>query len=343
MRSLAAVLIFLMFCSLAAGAWDLNGYLENDLIAAVKRDRTATSGDLVRLRLKLDQKWPTLALHLEPRYYGFLKSENFPLAGITDIDRLVWDRYYAKFYLPALSVTAGKQRIAWGTSYIWNPTDIFNPYVLAFAVKEEEESNVEAVRIEVPWGAAGGLDGYVLTGAELRNANKGIRAKGNAGLFDFSASYVDLGGTASQIGADFSGDIFKDVGVRGEVAFHYPTGGSSYHQMVLGGDYTLDNGVGVNLEYFDNGQMGTDYLFVGLNKILDEITQIKGSLLINLKDQSFLVYPAYTRNIGQFLDLSVEGMLTGGVEGSEFYPTDQQDPTGLTGSKLLLIRLIYNF
>lgn len=343
MRSLTAALILLIVWPLTAGAWDLNGYLENDLIAAVKRDRTATAGDLVRLRLKLDQKWPTLALHLEPRYYGFLKSENFPLAGITDIDRLVWDRYYAKFYLPTLSLTAGKQRIAWGTCYIWNPTDIFNPFVLAFAVKEEEESNVEAVRVEVPLGAAGGLDGFALTGVEWKNADKGIRAKGNAGLFDFSASYVDLGGTASQVGADFSGDIVKDAGFRGEAAFRYPAGGGGYHQLVLGGDYTLDNGVGINLEYFDNGQNRTDYLYVGLNKILDEITQVKGSLIGNLKDQSFLIYPSYTRNIGQYLDLSVEAMLTGGPEGSEFYPTDQQDPSKLIGSKLLLIRLIFNF
>lgn len=339
----AAALLILLLSSVA-GALELNGYYENDSIALIKRDRTLLAGNLSRLRLKLDLKpSPALAFHLEPRYYFMVKSQDIPLAGVSDLDRTVWDKYYAKLYLPAFSGTFGKQRIAWGTCYIWNPTDIFNPYVLSFAVKEEEEANAEAVRIEVPWGAAGGVDGYLLTGKELKDAKKGIRVKGNAGKFDLSVSYVDLGGAASQIGFDFSGDLGSAIGVRGETAFRYPTTGASYNQTVLGGDYTFDNGVGVNLEYFTDGLTLTNHLYLGVNRILDEITEVKTAFILNLMDRSFLIYPAYTRNIGQNLDLSLEALLNGGADGSEFYPNDQQDPTGLGGGKMALLRLIFNF
>ncbi len=48
--------------------------------------------------------------------------------GYGEIDRLYMDWNYNK-----LELTLGRQRIAWGTSWTWNPTDIFNPLsVLGF-------------------------------------------------------------------------------------------------------------------------------------------------------------------------------------------------------------------
>ena len=331
----------------------LNGYYENDVLGVLKGSGGGAWGDVNRLRLKFDYKPNDQAtLHLEPRYYFMLKSENLPITGVTDLDHLVWDKYYFKFYSPRISLTAGKQRIAWGSGYIWNPTDVFNPFVLSFTVKEEEETNVEAVRVEVPLGAAGGLDGYML------KDKRGLRAKTNVGLFDLSVSYVDSGEAASQAGLDFSGDAWG-AGVRGEAALKR----NNVLQYMLGWEYTLDNGIGLNLEYYFNGlgkkdknsydwaglasgsvnQLGMDYLYFGLNKILDEITTVKASVLTNLNDLSFLIYPSYTRNISQNVDLSLESMILGGPDGSEYNPGSTLDPTGFSGSKLGLVRIIYSF
>lgn len=343
----------------SAQALEVGGYYENDIVGVVKRDGGLAAGDLSRLRLKIDSKLnPNLAFHLEPRYYFLLKSENLPLTGVTGLDQLIWDKVYIKTYLPLFSITAGKQRIAWGTGYLWNPTDIFNPFVLSFAVKEEETTNAEALRLEVPLGTASGIDGYVVTGRPWESTPRGLRLKGNVGLFDLSASYVDQGNLGHQLGFDTVGEVWG-LGVRGEVAFK----SAGYTQTMLGWDYTLDNGIGLMMEYYFNGQgrkdknnydwngyyagtisqLGMDYLFFNMNKLIDEITSIKGSIVINLNDYSFLIYPQYTRNMMQNLDVSLEAMILGGQEGSEFNPGSLYDQTGFGGSKLVLVRMIYSF
>ncbi|MDD5594508.1 MAG: hypothetical protein PHG97_07200 [Candidatus Margulisbacteria bacterium] len=362
MRNLFLAVVFCLL-ALPAMAFELGGYYENDLLGLLKKDGGFGAGDLNRFRLKLDQKFgEALTLHLEPRYYYLAKSQTIPLAGVTGLDQLTWDRVYLKYYSRSVNLTVGKQRIAWGSGTIWNPTDAFNPFVLSFAVKEEETTNVQALRLEVPVGAAGGLDAFVLTDAPWRQTKKGVRAKTTAGLFDLALSYVDLGSDSFQVGFDSSGDVYQ-AGVRNEIVLKAPAGSNGYIQSVWGGDYTLDNGIGLNLEYFFNGlgkknqanydwaglsagninQLGMDYLFFSANSIIDEITQVRCSVLTNLDDLSWLIYPSYTRNIEQNVDLAVEAMLTGGQPGSEYNPSAAQDPNGLGGSKLALIRMIFSF
>jgi len=216
--------------------------------------------------------------------------------------------------------------------------------------------------VEAPLGSAGGIDGYVLTGKTWNETKKGLRAKTTVGLFDIALSYVVMGSNSFQIGFDASGD-FMEAGVRTEIVLKSPAGSNAYIQSVWGIDYTLDNGIGLNAEYFFNGlgrknkdnydwlslatgninQMGMDYLFFSANKIIDEITNIRGSLICNLDDLSYIIYPQYNRNISQNVDLSLEGMWIAGPDGSEYNPPAILDPSGFGGSKMALIRVIYSF
>ncbi|MCU0641356.1 MAG: hypothetical protein MUC35_04630 [Candidatus Margulisbacteria bacterium] len=352
----------LVFCLLViqASALSLGGSYENDLLTLLQKDGTVGLGDLNRLRLKFDHDFcDRLTVHLEPRYYGLLKSREIAIAGATDLDQLVWDRLYAKYRAENWSLTAGKQRIAWGTGSIWNPVDIFNPLVLSFAVRDDDKTNVEALRWELPLGEAGGIDAFVVTGQPWAETGRGIRVRGNTGMFDLALSYVDQGTLGRQVGFDLAGDIIKDVGVRGELAIKAGPDHNGYvMQAVAGGDYTLENGIGLNAEYYFNGlgsrnsgsynwgtaeSVGMDYLYLSGNKIIDEITTVTVSLLTNLDDQSYLIYPQYSRNVGQNLDLYVEGMWLGGPDGSEFVPPSSADPLGFGGSKMALARLVYSF
>ncbi|HTY13401.1 MAG TPA: hypothetical protein VMD02_04355 [Candidatus Omnitrophota bacterium] len=354
----ASILLLLMMGAFPAIALSFGGSYENDLLGLMKNDGSNAVGDLNRLRIKLDHDFSDrLTVHVEPRYYLLSKSKDIPLTGASDLSQVAWDRVYAKYRADRWSLTAGKQRIAWGTGYIWNPVDIFNPMVLSFAVRDEDKINVESLRLEVPVGEAGGIDAFVLTGKPWEQTTKGIRVRGTQGLFDLALSYVDQGALGHQIGLETAGDIVKDVGLRGEVAFKTGAVGNNYIQAVAGGDYTLENGIGLNLEYYYNGSgnrdrndyswgadpVGMDYLFLSGNKILDELTTVTVSLLTNMDDQSFMIYPQYARNIGQNLDLNLEAMLLGGPGGSEFVPPAAFDPYGFGGSKMALIRLIYSF
>ena len=361
MKNILLAIAAIAVTSAQCYAFSLNGYYENDIVSILKPDGQTLAGDLSRIRLKFDAKpLENIAVHIEPKYYFFIKDQNIPIAGATCLDQTVLDRAYVKYYGP-MNLTVGKQRIAWGSGYIWNPTDAFNPFVMSFAVKEDEETNVTAARAELPMGQAGGIDGFVVLDQKWETATKGIRAKTNVGLFDLSASFVDTGSGSSLIGFDFAGDALG-AGIRGEAALKSPMGLSNYVQAILGGDYTLDNGVNINLEYYYNGagtqdknmynwtglysgainQLGRDYLFIGANKIINELATGKISMIANLNDQSFLVYPSYTRSISQYVDLSFEGMVTAGTEGSEFKP-GTKDTSGFGGSNLAMMRLIYNF
>lgn len=338
-------------------ALELNGSYENDALLGLKRGDNPIAGDLNRLRLKINAELRSnLRLYLEPRYYLFPASQTVTLTGASQLDRLVWDKVYLKVNLPLASVTLGKQRIAWGTGYIWNPTDVSNPQTLSFAVGEEDETNVEAVRVEVPIGEASGIDGYVLTGGEWSNTQKGIRVRNNIGLFDYSLSYVDLGTSSFLLGFDTAGELLG-LGVRGEIAYRSPAGSNAYAQSVWGADYTFENGTYVNLEYYNNGLgkknkdnydwatsiRGMDNLYFGASKIMDEITRISGSAIFNLNDYSFLIYPSFSRNVAENVDLNLEAMVLGGEEGSQYYPPAANDPTGFGGSKIGLIRVKYSF
>ena len=86
-----------------------------------------------------------------------------------------------------------------------------------------------------------------------------------------------------------------------------------------------------------------DYYYLGANKMLDEITNIKVSLLFNADDLSHIFYPSYSRNVAENLDWSFEAMFTGGEPGSEYKPTDAIDPSGFIGSNIIFSRLRYSF
>ncbi len=342
---------------------EILGYYENDLVGMVTRTGEAFAGDLNRLRLRIDSKiLPNVNLHLEPEYNFLLKTQDLSISGVSGLDQLVWDRAYLRIYFPQADLTLGKQRIAWGAGYLWNPTDVFNPFTLSFAVDEEQEAEPEAVRIEVPLGDASGIDAYVVSGNEWNEARKGIRAITNIGMYDLSLSFVDLGSGGFQFGFDSTGELFE-LGVRSEIAMISPAGAGRYIQSVWGWNYTFEDGSRVDMEYFFNGlgkkdkndydwtsylagdinQLGKDYLYFGIGKMLDEITNMKFSLLLNADDMSYIFYPSYSRNIFENIDLGLEAMLVRGAEGSEYFPTDAQDSTGLLGSSMALLRIRYSF
>ncbi|MBU1026795.1 MAG: hypothetical protein KKA31_03595, partial [Candidatus Margulisbacteria bacterium] len=365
LRFLISILFIISYLEFNVCAMDvdINGYYENDGIALVKRTGGGVIGDLNKLRLRMDyQPHESVLLHLEPQYEMLIASETNFIADASGLDQLVWDRAYLKYSFPQADLTVGKQHIAWGTGYIWNPTDVLNPFTLSFAVSEEDEEDAQAIRVQVPLGAASGIDAFILTNKPWPEVTKAIKAKTNLENYDVSASYVDLGNGGFQVGFDTSGELWE-FGVRSEIALVSPAGVSRYFKSVWGGNYTFENGWGIELEYFFNGlgkkkkedydwtnylagninQLGMDYIFLGLNKNLDELTSIRLSYLANADDYSYIFYPAYNRNIFEHVDLSLEAMITGGQGGSEYMPTDARDPTGLIGSKIVFVKLQYNF
>jgi len=342
---LSALLIFAALNTRASAELDFGGYYKNELVGLSNRKGNGILADVNKLRLRIDYKLADNAgIHLEPEYVSLIKSEEFAILDSPDIDRVVFDRAYLGMSLPFADVTAGRQRIAWGMAYLWNPTDAFNPFTLDFAVAEEERRGVDGVRVEVPLGPLSGLDIVALTSGDLTKTRKGIRTKTNIGMYDVSASYVASGEEGSQIGFDTSGELFG-LGVKAEAAFAFPGDSDDYTRYVLGWNYTFDNGIGVDMEYYYNGQdkVLQDYMYFGLHRLPDELTVLRLSVLSNMDDSSFIVYPSYSRNIHENVDLSLESLLVGGDSGTEFNPSADEDPTGFAGASMVFIKLKFSF
>ena len=85
-----------------------------------------------------------------PRDY--VKLDAFLWESEKSIGYLEVDRLWLDWYTQDLQVTVGRQRVAWGTSWVWNPTDIFNPLdVLDFDY--EERPATDAIRLQYYTGA----------------------------------------------------------------------------------------------------------------------------------------------------------------------------------------------
>jgi len=120
----------------------------------------------------------------------------------TDFNReLVVDYAYASARLGPLDLRAGRQPIAWGTAYAFNPTELMNPASLA-ELTGVEPPGLTAIAPGISIGTGFGLEGYVafedrsrrataLSGlAEARNLPFGVRVRAFAGMWDLAAGFI---------------------------------------------------------------------------------------------------------------------------------------------------------
>ncbi len=134
--------------------------------------------------------------------------ENSKSVGYGEVDRLWLD-----YTRGNLEITLGRQRIAWGTTLVWNVIDIFNPYdILDFDYEEKPGS--DAIRLQYYTGAVSKVEFSYKPGKSARTTTW-------AGLWGFHAFEYDfflLAGKSRNrwlVGGAWSGYI-GDGGFRGE-------------------------------------------------------------------------------------------------------------------------------
>jgi hypothetical protein len=262
--------------------------------------------------------------------------------GYGEIDRLYFDWNYNKFEL-----TIGRQRIAWGTSWTWNPTDIFNPLsVLDFDY--EERPAVDAVRAQYYTGAV----------SKLELAFKPARRKENviaAGLISVNLWNYDfnlIGGIKQNkwlTGASWSGDIYG-AGFRGELLlregekiiipysnYHFGNGNPIY-SFVISGDYTFPNSFYIHTEILHNSigaesltalyqqaALNSGFLTASKWSLYQEFAYdfhplVRGTFfgILNPNDKSWVIVPSVSYSVITNLDLLFLGMFFNGDSLTEF-------------------------
>ncbi len=164
------------------------------------------------------------------------------------------DRLWLQFTFGNLEVKAGRQRINWGQTLIWNPNDIFNSYSY-FEVDYPERPGSDALRVSYYTGNASTIE----VAAKIDSANR-VTA---AGYFRFNTLGFDIqfmGGIYQEedlvLGTGWSGNL-GSAAFRGELSyfrdleqFKDTTG---YLMTSIGFDYTFSNSLMIQIEGLYSG------------------------------------------------------------------------------------------
>jgi hypothetical protein len=280
-----------------------------------------------------------------PNYRQLIQTTH----DFVELDFYLWDTKYSIGYLEVdrlfldfvkddFQVTVGRQRISWGTCWVWNPTDLFNPLeVLDFDYEERPATDAIRVqyytgpvtKIEISYKPA--IDPYDQILAGLFSLNK----------WDYDFNFI--GGMKYKrwlAGFSWAGDIYG-AGFRGEVLVSQSPDSTasnfSYQQypqlsissdkpissFALSGDYTFPNTFYIHTELLYNniGTTSNTLLYqpeassLGLltaarwsiyQEFAYDITPLlRGTLfgIYNPNDKSYVIVPSLSYSIITNLDL----------------------------------------
>jgi hypothetical protein len=159
------------------------------------------------------------------------------------------DRLWVQFTVGNLEIKAGRQRINWGQTFVWNPNDIFNSYSY-FEVDYPERPGSDALRISYYTGNASDIE----LAAKIDSADR-VTA---AGFFRFNTLGFDiqlLGGVYQEkdliLGTGWSGTL-GPTAFRGEFSYFRDlkqfSDTTGYLMASVGFDYTFSNSLWIQVE-----------------------------------------------------------------------------------------------
>jgi hypothetical protein len=181
--------------------------------------------------------------------YQYESLEESDLKENATLDRAYLD------YTPneTLSIRAGLQRLAWGTGYAWNPTDILDEPRNAFTDADNPEG-IMALRTDLALGPVTGQF-FVTPGDDWNGSGKALRFKMSPGGLDLTAGWVKPKEAPTAFIGDFAYS-WSGVGLHGEALYqtegNWQTGDGKVLNYLLGCDYTFPGGYYVALEYYHN-------------------------------------------------------------------------------------------
>jgi hypothetical protein len=278
---------------------------------------------------------------------GWEFLNNKKLFGYAEIDRAYVDYQGQNFDL-----TLGRQRIAWGTSLVWNVIDLFNPMsILDFDYEERPGS--DAVRFQYFTGPLSRFELAIAPHKKGKTSTWALMWASHLGEYDL----YFLGGQKQQrniFGFAWAGYI-KDAGFRGEFKLSDPPSkglhlpavtflpqlGTNRHtniQAVISFDYAFPNTFYIHSEAYYNrdGVTRNASLYWGQTERVDMLSPSRWSLfqefaydlhplvradifaLFNPTDRSMLIAPSLSWSVMTNLDLYAIAFITRGPLNSEY-------------------------
>lgn len=186
---------------------------------------------------------------------------------------LAIDRIWLKFTYNQFEIKAGRQRINWGQTFVWNPNDLFNSYNF-FDFDYAERPGADAIRLQYYTSYTSSLDVAIkadsagnITGGALFHFNKwntdfqfmgGYFSQSNRMLSISSMRVLAWKDNDLVGGLGFSGAA-GNISIRGEMSyFHSLNSDTLSSNLFLGSlamDYSFSNQTYLMFEFFYNSNI----------------------------------------------------------------------------------------
>jgi len=339
-----------------------SAYNETSLI---NNDGTVKYGNRSSLHLKAESLTQGVKLVSELEFYtmyGYLSSESSEISKLMKDGQFYVDRLYMRIPVHKIDIIIGKQRIAWGSSFIFRPTDNFNkPNPLSLSGRKE---GVNALLAKAFTGGLSSVefvlappDAFEQIGGTLKYGKLGMRLSTNYLKTDTSVSYQYNGYKKSHmLGLDIKGDL--KLGYHIETAYTYIIDDSidNYIQSVLGLDYSflgkfillgeyLYNGHGLKSEGklpADNFSLLDDfgyrhYLYSRITYQPDIFIGANIFTLWNMIDRSLIISPGIIYSFFQNTELQIYSQIFLGGN------TDEYSSKRLGADQIYYLKLIVRF
>ena len=245
------------------------------------------------------------------------------------------------------ALRAGRQRIAWGTGKLWNPTDVLNPFD-PLSVEPTERRGVDAVYGRLGVGTLGQAE--LAWAPNDRWVDHALLARGRAQPFEgLDASLLGgkIAGSTGAVmtGGDFAGTVFEGT-LHGELAWFSPERRTPYWKAGLGYDYSFPSetkywglaDASFVLEWYHSGAgardrarydfdalrrgseqaVGRDYLGGQFSKDLHPLLKLEMTAAENAHDRSTFFSPSLAWNAAEGLYLTAALRRFGGERTTEF-------------------------
>ena len=247
----------------------------------------------------------------------------------------------------SLSFRFGKQRLAWGTGYAWNPTDLLDQKRNAFTPSDDPEGIV-AFRADVNCGPATGQI-FLVPGASWDSSGQAVRVKTSPFGMDLTLGLVKPGTDDTALTTDFACSI-AGIGLHGEVLYqkegNWRSDKTDVLNYLVGADYNLPGGFCLALEYYhndeafkdiseliyylisqaldpeesqkfvmdqsNNGGITRDHLFLRCTKAIGADGNAELLMVYNTTDKSLIAQPKLSYILGQNTEIFVKGLIISG-------------------------------
>ena len=370
-------LLFLLFIALIpAAAWskdlEIYGYFEPQYFAftlnddfyqmqsnKLRFDLTRSLSAKVRLNANFDfinyngKTSYNIMDFLPAGIISEIPPEEVPNYELTYKDTMFLDNAYVRLYPSWGSITIGRQQIALGTGYAWNPTDIFN--IKDILDPTYEKPGVNALTLNIPLSRRFYCTGIYSPGEKFQRSTGYARLKGNIAHYGFSLSaaftkwettdyytFNPIFQDRYMTGFDFAGEIIG-LGFWLETAHNFMEKTEDFSEFLIGADYTLNDGTYLMSEFYHNGlaqcdrqnydlndwmdyfsgssrSLGKDNLFLYLERLIADLTNIGASVIYCISDESIILIPQIVHRPYQNIEITAMGNIYSGYSNASFNP-----------------------